>query len=58
MKQALAIGLVVLAVIGLLAFRLWTGLNARKHGEGDPDLLERWGRHVLRGGDEDWPPPR
>ncbi|MGA3184268.1 MAG: hypothetical protein ABSE52_06690 [Candidatus Dormibacteria bacterium] len=58
MKQALGIGLAVLILLGILAFRLWSALQRRRPGEGDPDLLERWGRHVMRGGDEHWPPTR
>ncbi len=54
MKQVVAVGLVLLIFLGLMGLRLWALLRHRAPGGGDAGInrLERWGRHVTRGGDD------
>jgi hypothetical protein len=52
-KQVVAIALVLLIFLGLMALRAWSLLRHRVPGGGDPDLLQRWARHLYRGGGED-----
>jgi hypothetical protein len=58
MKQVVFFAVVFLIVLAALGLRLLGELKRRQRGEGDPEALERWSRHVFRGGDEDWPPRR
>jgi hypothetical protein len=52
-KQVVAIALFLLIFLGLMGLRAWSVLRHRAPGGGDPKLVERWARHLYRGGDED-----
>ena len=52
-KQVVAIALFLLIFLGLMGLRAWSVLRHRAPGSGDPKLVERWARHLYRGGDED-----
>ncbi len=54
MKQVIAVGLVVLIFLALMGLRLWAVLRNRAPADGavDTNPLERWARHVTRGGDD------
>jgi hypothetical protein len=52
-KQVVVIALVLLVFLGLMALRAWSLLRHRVPGGDDPDVLQRWYRHVYRGGGRD-----
>jgi len=54
MGQLVVGGLVLLVFLGYMGLRVWTLLRRRTAEERDAaaDRLERWARHVTRGGDE------
>jgi hypothetical protein len=52
-EKMIAIALVVVICLGMLALRLWGELRRKEPGAGDPDVLQRWVAHVLRGDRED-----
>jgi type IV secretory pathway TrbD component len=52
-KQVVVIALVLVIFLGLMGLRVWFLLRHRVPGKGDPELVQRWARHLYRGGDGD-----
>jgi hypothetical protein len=53
-EQAVYLGLVLLILLLSMGLRWWAlRRRAPENRDADADRLERWVRHVTRGGDED-----